>query len=270
MNVLVRLYHDKADLAEYDSAEEALKAYTEETGLRDRVVVIGIALDDGNLAARVFQNRRPGRPLPGALVQFVGGVAAMEFAEDSTAMLDRLNALPRIEGEACLILGNGATFHRSLEPVTLDLGLEDGDPALTAAPEGTTVEGATSEGTDPSAPEAPAEGAQDDQVDPLAEADSTTVEGATSEGTDPSAPEAPAEGTEDTQVDLLTEAEGTTIEGATSEGTDPSAPEAPAEGTQDTQVDLLAEADSTTGDGASDDEAPITSAPAPAAKKRGR
>lgn len=124
MNHTIRLYHDKADLVDHASEEIAKQSYVEETGLRDNIVVLGLSMDKGGLAARTFHNRKPGMPIPGALLQVIGGAAALEFAVDSAGMLDRLNALPMVDGDAFLFLGDGATFHRSLQPVTLELGLD--------------------------------------------------------------------------------------------------------------------------------------------------
>lgn len=221
MNHTIRLYHDRADLVEHASEEIAKKAYVEETGLRDQIVVLGLSTDGGALAARTFHNRKPGMPIPGALLQVIGGAAALEFAVDSVGMLDRLNALPMVDGDAFLFLGDGATFHRSLQPVTLDLGLTfsedllgdglgerlpDFDPDLLrtsegsgpltltqvadAAPEGTTTVEATTEATDTTDTSAPAEGTTD-ATDAAPEG--TTVDEAATEGSDITDTSAPAQ-----------------------------------------------------------------------------
>jgi hypothetical protein len=245
MNHTIRLYHDKADLVEHASEEIAKQTYVEETGLRDGVVVLGISTDSGALAARTFHNRKPGMPIPGALLQVIGGAAALEFAVDSVGMLDRLNALPMVEGDAFLFLGDGATFHRCLQPVTLDLGLdlnpsEDEDPdrlLATLAQEGELVNVTGVKVTQVSAPELARAAATSEEIvgdgsgERLPDFDPALER--TAEGSDTVDTSAPAEGTTDATVAAP---EGTTAADTTTEGSDTVDTSAPAEGTTDATV----------------------------------
>lgn len=306
MNHTIRLYHDKADLVEHASEEIARQVYVEETGLRDGVVVLGISTDSGALAARTFHNRKPGMPIPGALLQVIGGAAALEFAVDSVGMLDRLNALPMVDGDAFLFLGDGATFHRCLQPVTLDLGLdlyprehEDPDRLLaTLAQEGELVNVTGVQVTQVSAPElARAVAATSEEIvgdgsgdrlpdfDPALERtaegtatvellegvhmppiDSPLVDPATLTGSGTVA-EIPADATDAAP-------EGTTAVEPTTEGSDTTDASAPAEGTTDAtdaapEVATAAEP-TTNGSDTTEAPAPTQAAPVAPAKKRGR
>lgn len=284
MNHTIRLYHDKADLVEHASEEIARQTYVEETGLRDGVVVLGISTDSGALAARTFHNRKPGMPIPGALLQVIGGAAALEFAVDSVGMLDRLNALPMVDGDAFLFLGDGATFHRCLQPVTLDLGLdlnpsEDEDPdrlLATLAQEGELVNVTGLKVTQVSAPElARAVAATSEEIvgdgsgERLPDFDPALER--TSEGTDTVDASAPAE----VATDATNAApEGATAVEATTEGsdtTDTSAPAGSATDATDDAPEGATVADATAeGSGTTEAPASTQAAPATAAKKRGR